>query len=338
MLSNFEEIYADYNNGRDTFTDNNNGFLGEDKQDIYSFDSQNSFIFYNSLQQNNILFINEFDNMTNGENNHSEDSKEINKIHFITKNDNDVSENNLLNKKRNPIFNITKDTNQKKNMNKCNNVIPETTKEETKKKGRKTKNYKGDTKHNKSSGDNIINKIKGYFINHYLRDIIRKNSIYGNLELKKLPNNFIADLKQCENLRLYKMKIKDILREQSISTKYKTYNDFENRIIIEDIYRKSKELKVIKILELTFEELLVIFRKKINYRDDKKLIEKIANKIGELDLISNNDKYDDISLLIESTKNKYKNMDEKELNEYINDIQFLCCNYIKWFNDKKVRI
>ena len=134
------------------------------------------------------------------------------------------------------------------------------------------------------------------------------------------------------------MKIKDILKEQNISTKYRTLNYDENRKIIEDIYRKNKELKVIKILELTFEELLVIFRKKINYQKDEILINKIAKKIGDLDLLSDNDKYDDIFYLIENTKDKYKDMDEKELNEYIDNIQFLCCNYIKWFNDKKVRI
>ena len=133
------------------------------------------------------------------------------------------------------------------------------------------------------------------------------------------------------------MKIKDILKEQNISTKYRTLNYDENRKIIEDIYRKNKELKVIKILELTFEELLVIFRKKINYQKDEILINKIAKKIGDLDLLSDNDKYDDIFYLIENTKDKYKDMDEKELNEYIDNIQFLCSNYIKWFNDKKVR-
>ena len=68
------------------------------------------------------------------------------------------------------------------------------------------------------------------------------------------------------------------------------------------------------------------------------LIEKIAKKIGESDLLSNNNNYDDICSLIENIKNKYKYMDEKELNEYINNIKFLCCNYIKWFDDKKVRI
>ena len=326
MPSNFDDIKDEYNFVHNHFPDNFNDYLEEeeDKSDIFSYDNPNNNSFYISFQPNNNLFVNEFENATNRENNNSGGSEEIDKIHFISKNFNNESENTLLNKKRKRIFDITKDTKAK-------------TKVETKKKGRKGKNYEGDRKHNKSAGDNTINKIKGYFINHFVRDVIKKNSIYGNLELKKLPNNFIADLKQSENVRLYTMKIKDILKEQSISTKYKTYNYDENRKIIEDIYRKNKELKVIKILELTFEELLVIFRKKINYQKDEIIINKIAKKIGDLDLLNNNNKYDDIFYLIENTKDKYKDMDEKELNEYIGNIKFLCCNYIKWFNDKKVK-
>ena len=117
-------------------------------------------VFILVFQPNNNLFINEFENITNENNINSEDSKEIDKIHFISENDNNESEKTLLNKKRERIFDIQKDTKTDKNMNKFNNVTPATTKEETKKKGRKEKNDKGDRMHNKSSGDNIINKIK----------------------------------------------------------------------------------------------------------------------------------------------------------------------------------
>ena len=265
MIPNFEGIHDEYIFGRLAFSNDIKDCWEEDNHDIYSNDSQNNYSFNNSFLQSNNLFntnINEFENMTNGENNISEDSKENIKIYIISKNDNNVIENKLLNKKRNCIFDIIKDTKPKKIKNKLNNVISGITKEETKKKGRKTKNDIGDRKHNKLSGDNSINKIKGYFINHYIIDIIRKNSIYGNLRLKKVGNNFIADLKRDKNLRLYKMKIKDILKGQPISSKYKTYNDDENKKIIDDIYRQKKEIKVINILELTFEELLIIFRKK----------------------------------------------------------------------------
>ena len=58
----------------------------------------------------------------------------------------------------------------------------------------------------------------------------------------------IANLTKDKNDKMHKMKIKDILSEQEISSKYKTYNKFENKIIIEKIYKEQKQIKVIKII------------------------------------------------------------------------------------------
>ena len=60
----------------------------------------------------------------------------------------------------------------------------------------------------------------------------------------------------------------DILRQEKISFKYSNFDQYENN----KIYKENKERIVIKILELTFEELFIIFRRKSNdFEDEKKL-------------------------------------------------------------------
>ena len=160
--------------------------------------------------------------------------------------------------------------------------------------GRKKKTDKKERSHNKFSSDNIINKLRVYFF-HFVRDVIKKNSINEIIYFKKAVNDVIANLKKDKNDKMHKMKIKDILSEQEISSKYKTYNKFENKIIIEKIYKEQKQIKVIKILDLTFEELFIIFRKNLKNDKDKENIVKIAKKIEDLDLLKEDNKYEDIN-------------------------------------------
>ena len=135
------------------------------------------------------------------------------------------------------------------------------------------------------------------------------------------------------------MKMKDILSKEQISRKYKKFNEYENKIIIEKIYKEKKEKKVMKILKLTFNELFVIFRKKLNYTKDETSIKQISEKIKGLDLLKNNN-YDDVDYLIEDIKKrnaKNKNMDEKELEVYIQKVKNACCHYEEFFKDKMKR-
>ena len=97
-------------------------------------------------------------------------SKSLGRLYFISKNNTNDSipkqEDKLLNKKRKreKIFFSKKIANKNKLCRKYNF-------------GRKLKEDKGKRKHNSSSKDNIMNKIKTRFF-RYLRDIIKKNSIY----------------------------------------------------------------------------------------------------------------------------------------------------------------
>ena len=135
------------------------------------------------------------------------------------------------------------------------------------------------------------------------------------------------------------MKIKDILIEKKIRTKYKTKDIFENKIIIEEIYKKQYEQKVIQILELTFEDLLILFRKKLNDFEDIEYIKtNIEEKIKGLDLIDNYNKYEDIEYFINEIREKYEHkISAKELEDYISSVEELCLNYINWFKNKKIR-
>ena len=82
------------------------------------------------------------------------------------------------------------------------------------------------------------------------------------------------------------------------------------------------------IFELTFEELFIIFRRKLNDSEDLKKLEEIKDKIKGLDLLEN-DKYQDVEYYI---KNYVGRCREKE---YIEKFKDVCLNYEKYFNSKK---
>ena len=209
--------------------------------------------------------------------------------------------------------------------------------------GRKKKSDSNKRKHNKSCGDNIIIKIKGYFFT-FIRDITKNNFINKTLYFRKLPYKFISKLSKKFNVRLMNMQMKDIWSEIPITTKNKKSHKFENKFIVEKLYKEEKEKKVIQILDLTFRELFIIFRRKLNYVGDKAELEIISKKIEDLDLLKNNN-YKDINYLIDQIRNKSKNMDEDsdteitedDYEKYIKELRYFCCIYEKWFKKKIAR-
>ena len=250
-------------------------------------------------------------------------------------------ENNYLvdNKEKEIIFKLEKipksekssDNLSKKIRNKKNNC------------GRKKKSDSNKRKHNKSCGDNIIIKIKGYFFT-FIRDITKNNFINKTLYFRKLPYKFISKLSKKFNVRLMNMQMKDILSEIPITTKNKKSHKFENKFIVEKLYKEEKEKKVIQILDLTFRELFIIFRRKLNLIKDKIDLEIISKKIEDLDLLKNNN-YKDINYLIDQIRNKSKNMNEDsdteitedDYEKYIKELRYFCCIYEKWFKKKIAR-
>ena len=247
-------------------------------------------------------------------------TNKINYTNNIDVEDTDTDNDLFLRKKTRREKNIKNSDNKEKKINIKNNE------QSSNKKSKSNKNKK----HDKYCGDNIINKIRGRFFNSYIIDLVQKNSINNDIKLKKLPNKkFIADLNKEKNEKLYKMKMSDILCQQKISSKYSKFDEYENKKIIEQIYKEKREIKVIKILELTFEELFIIFRRKLNVPNDIIKLEEIKAKIEGLDLLEENNKYKDIEYLIKNIKKRYIVTDN-----YIKEVKKLCLGYVDWFGEK----
>ena len=247
-------------------------------------------------------------------------TNKINYTNNIDVEDTDTDNDLFLRKKTRREKNIKNSDNKEKKINIKNNE------QSSNKKSKSNKNKK----HDKYCGDNIINKIRGRFFNSYIIDLVQKNSINNDIKLKKLPNKkFIADLNKEKNEKLYKMKMSDILCQQKISSKYSKFDEYENKKIIEQIYKEKREIKVIKILELTFEELFIIFRRKLNDPNDIIKLEEIKAKIEGLDLLEENNKYKDMEYLIKNTKKRYIVTDN-----YIKEVKKLCLGYVDWFGEK----
>jgi hypothetical protein len=120
--------------------------------------------------------------------------------------------------------------------------------------------------------------------------------------------------------RLWKMKISDIIYEKEISLKYIRLDKNHNKNIIDKIYKEKEEISAIKILELTFEELFIIFRRKLNDTEDMKKLEEIKDKIEGIDLLEMNNEYEDIKYLLDK-------FSKNESQEYIEEFKRFCLEY-----------
>ena len=316
-MFNFNDKEEDYNSFiLSNFLDQNINSVSE--EDFFLEEKNKDFNLEMATIYNEILENNNFNHKDN-----DETKEQTNKITF--KVNKDIS---LLNKKRYRKDDSNKLDNCEKNVETDNNINIDFESES------KDISINKKEKHNIYCEDNIINKLKGYVFNHFFLDLVEKNSLKKDVKLKKLPNKtFIADLNKKKNEKLFKMKMCDILCKEKISSKYSNFDKYENRKIIDKIFKEKKERNVIKILELTFEELFIIFRIKLNYSEDWKKLEEIKYKIKGLDLLENNNKYKDIEYFIEKDiKNRYIEPDE-----YIKKVKSVCLGYQKWFNEKKGR-
>ena len=345
------DILGENKNYKSPFENNKDFFKYKENNIITDYNSKSQISILNNNLSSNELGTNNFPNendidLNEGQNEVSEQDT----IYFITKknnneiNENNRNENNILNlnenlSSNNTINNIILENNNHTNNNEINTNNNDNNNNDSNNNnnsnnnncGRNKLNSNKKWKHNKISEDNIINKIKAYFINTFIRLLIKMYSLNKNIDLKKLPTKgFISDLSKQNNERLFNMKIKDILCEQSISTKYSTFDRFENKKIIDRIYKENKETNVIKILELTFDELFIVFRRKLKDPEDMEKLEEIKAKIEGLDLLEENNKCKDVEDLI-------KEQEKDNGKEYIEEIKRLCLGYIKWFNDKNKR-
>ena len=166
--------------------------------------------------------------------------------------------------------------------------------------------------------DNIIRKINSCFF-RFMIDFINKHLIKKNFHFKLLaPRYKLYRKKEIESL--WKMKISDIIYEKEINPMYRCYFKNHNKNIIDKIYKEKEEIYAIKILELTFEELFIIFRRKLNDTEDMKKLEEIKDKIEGIDLLEMNNEYEDIKYYLDK-------FSKNESQEYIEEFKRVCLEY-----------
>ena len=121
----------------------------------------------------------------------------------------------------------------------------------------KEKNY-----HSKSKEDNMLHKIKVFFIKSSMNFINKRYNNYqtnqGKTKIKcfcKIQSKFVSTIKKEANLEFLNTHIKDLF-SSDLSKIYNKLNNNYNKKLIEEIYKENKAKEVIKILDKTVEELI----------------------------------------------------------------------------------
>ena len=195
--------------------------------------------------------------------------------------------------------------------------------------GRKKKGSAQVKFHTKYNDDNIITKIKIFILNS-ARDLLNSSFIYFNQKLfLKIAKIKYQSIKKDIILKLLSTKLKNIFSD-NISLKYSTINNKNyNMDLINKIYEENVETNVIQILELTFGDLLNIFRGTISNELQEKI--RFINNIKE--------NFKCLPYFLEKIIADEKANDEIEdnINVYVNKIKKLSMNYEEWFNKKRTR-
>lgn len=182
-----------------------------------------------------------------------------------------------------------------------NNKIP-------KQKGRKPKynNYKEDANsHNKFTKDNIMRKIKTFVFKYILNKLNAsiKNKRYKFYRLNKCMNQ---NIKKDFNVKLLDRTLEDIYKNSD--SKFKNKDQISlNSITIEKIFEEKKEIETIKILNLTYKDIIDIIREK------------------------------DLKLFLKEIRKKEKKNENKRVEAYMKSVRNLLLEYEDWFYLKQER-
>jgi len=236
---------------------------------------------------------------------------DLNNIQELTKDQNNNEE------KDNQVFTSTKIT-FPKIANKINdnkeiiNIILEESKNENKnngkKLGRKRKNEEREAFHTKDRDDNKMRKVKTYIMN-FILDYLNKSIVYNRKQFLKINKNVNQCLRKDFNMSLMQMTIKDIFVQNKIN---ETYNDFKkernlNQDLIKEIFEKNEDIETIKILNMKYIDLVIIYR-----------TEFLNQFISDL------------------TKKEIRAEGKKEkVESYVEQLKYLLLNYEDWFEQKK---
>lgn len=236
---------------------------------------------------------------------------DLNNIQELTKDQNNNEE------KDNQVFTSTKIT-FPKIANKINdnkeiiNIILEESKNENKnngkKLGRKRKNEEREAFHTKDRDDNKMRKVKTYIMK-FILDYLNKSIVYNRKQFLKINKNVNQCLRKDFNMSLMQMTIKDIFVQNKIN---ETYGDFKkernlNQDLIKEIFEKNEDIETIKILNMKYIDLVIIYR-----------TEFLNQFISDL------------------TKKEIRAEGKKEkVESYVEQLKYLLLNYEDWFEQKK---
>ena len=226
------------------------------------------------LENNNFLYSNNNYNLKNNNSLIEDAIKEI----FPSENKDTNNKEKLLEHKLYEITNYTeslpkKDVSPKRNHKEKKNIF--IFKKINKYIGRRRHNsqniYKIEANHNKYKEDNMVNKIKIYFINSIMSLLNKKYNQFMGMESKKflakIKPNFTKVSTKKENQEYLKKKIKDIF-SQGLSNKCKRYPKNYNIKQIDMLIKNNEAKDIISILNKSVKDMYEIY-----ISDDKKIDE-----------------------------------------------------------------
>lgn len=153
-------------------------------------------------------------------------------------------------------------------------------KDDQHKKRGKTKKSKSIIKHDKMSSDNILKKIKAVLLNKYIINFLNEiiNFKLKKYKLLKLDYRYINELKKENELKYFKMSLKEIF-SMDISTKYSKFGKDYNKKIIDQIINKDDSINF--IFNLTYNDFIDLFTHKKKIEDIKVFNINLDNKCYE---------------------------------------------------------
>ena len=176
--------------------------------------------------------------------------------------------------------------------------------------GRKRRSDEREAYHTKYRSDNMMRKIKTYFMN-FVHNYLNESLIFSHKTFLKINKKVSENLRKDFNMSLMQMTIKEIYEQHSINEKYSDYKKGRNinQALIKEIFEKNKDIETIKILNSKYIDLIIVLRTKFLDKFSSDLIEKEI-KLGE-------------------------NKDDSLM--YVNELKDLLINYEEWFEKKSGR-
>ena len=176
--------------------------------------------------------------------------------------------------------------------------------------GRKRRSDEREAYHTKYRSDNMMRKIKTYFMN-FVHNYLNESLTFSHKTFLKINKKVSENLRKDFNMSLMQMTIKEIYEKHSINEKYRDYKKGRNinQALIKEIFEKNKDIETIKILNSKYIDLIIVLRTKFLDKFSSDLIEKEI-KLGE-------------------------NKDDSLM--YVNELKDLLINYEEWFEKKSGR-